>query len=146
MVSAPSSVASDAITGAAPVPVPPPRPVVTNTMSAPEIAWMIRSVSSSAAWRPTLGSAPAPSPLVSFEPIWILIGAGLARSACASVLATMNSTPDSPAWTIRVTALLPPPPTPTTLIRAPARVASSSVNRSASLSYRSAIAPPKRTL
>ena len=34
-VSASSSLASDAITGAAPVPVPPPRPAVTNTMSAP---------------------------------------------------------------------------------------------------------------
>jgi len=63
MVSAPSSVASEAITGAAPVPVPPPRPVVTNTMSAPEIAWMMRSVSSSAAWRPTFGSAPCAQPL-----------------------------------------------------------------------------------
>ena len=62
-------------TGAAPVPVPPPSPVVTKIMSAPSSAWMILSVSSSAAWRPTLGSAPAPSPLVSFAPIWILIGA-----------------------------------------------------------------------
>ena len=40
MVSAPSSVARLAITGAAPVPVPPPRPVVTNTMSAPDSAWI----------------------------------------------------------------------------------------------------------
>ena len=41
------------------------------------------------------------------------------RSACRSVLATMNSTPSSPAATMRLTALLPPPPTPTTLMRAP---------------------------
>ena len=34
-VSAPSSRAISAITGAAPVPVPPPMPAVTNTMSAP---------------------------------------------------------------------------------------------------------------
>ncbi len=57
-------------------------------------------------------------------------GAGFALSACASVLATMNSTPEMPAWTMRDTALLPPPPTPTTLIRAPMRASSSSVSRS----------------
>ena len=48
-VSAPSSLARLAMTGAAPVPVPPPRPVVTKIMSAPSSAWMIFSVSSSAA-------------------------------------------------------------------------------------------------
>src|SRR5207249_4426715 len=39
-------------------------------------------------------------------------------SACASVLIAMNSTPLSPASTMRLTAFDPPPPTPTTLIRA----------------------------
>ncbi len=53
-------------TGAAPVPVPPPMPAVTNTMSAPSSTSRRRSVSSSAAARPTIGSAPAPSPFVSF--------------------------------------------------------------------------------
>ena len=77
IVSAPSSLARLAMTGAAPVPVPPPRPVVTKTMSAPSSAWMIFSVSSSAAWRPTFGSAPAPSPLVSLLPICSLTGAAL---------------------------------------------------------------------
>ena len=76
-VSAPSSLARLAMTGAAPVPVPPPRPVVTKIMSAPSSAWMIFSVSSSAADRPTFGSAPAPSPFVSFAPICSLIGAAL---------------------------------------------------------------------
>src|SRR3954463_2392410 len=42
----------------------------------------------------------------------------------------MNSTPSSPTCTMRLTALLPPPPTPTTLIRAPARTSSASFNRS----------------
>jgi hypothetical protein len=42
----------------------------------------------------------------------------------------MNSTPEIPACTIRDTALLPPPPTPTTLILAPIRASSSSVSRS----------------
>src|SRR4051812_2654320 len=132
MVSAPSSLARLAITGAAPVPVPPPRPVVTNTMSAPSRASISFSVSSSAASRPTFGSAPAPSPLVSFAPICSLFGAALSCSACRSVLTTMNSTPSNPAATIRFTALLPPPPTPTTLIRAPDRRTSSSFKRSGS--------------
>jgi len=70
------------MTGAAPVPVPPPSPVVTKIMSAPLSAAMIASVSSSAAWRPTFGSAPAPSPFVSLPPIWIFVPAGLTRSAC----------------------------------------------------------------
>src|SRR5438874_7718733 len=41
----------------------------------------------------------------------------------------MNSTPSRPTCTIRLTALLPPPPTPTTLMRAPARASSASFNR-----------------
>ena len=67
-VNAPSSVASDATIGAPPVPVPPPRPVVTKTMSDPSRTSMILSVSSNAAWRPTSGSAPAPRPLVRRPP------------------------------------------------------------------------------
>ena len=124
-VSAPSSLARLAMTGAAPVPVPPPSPVVTKIMSAPSSDWMILSVSSSAACRPTFGSAPAPSPFVSLLPICSLIVAGLVRSACRSVLATMNSTPSRPTCTMRLTALLPPPPTPMTLMRAPAVPSSS---------------------
>src|SRR5204863_246061 len=87
---------------------------------------MIFSVSSSAAARPTFGSAPAPRPFVSLLPICSLLGAALVRSACMSVLAMMNSTPSSPERTIRFTALQPPPPTPITLMRAPAALASSS--------------------
>jgi hypothetical protein len=130
IVSAPSSLARLAITGAAPVPVPPPRPVVTKIMSAPDSAWMMESVSSSAACRPMFGSAPAPSPFVSLDPSWILTCAGLWSSAWVSVLATMNSTPASPVSTIRLTALPPPPPTPMTLIRALGRMSRSSVRRS----------------
>ena len=40
------------------------------------------------------------------------------RSACKSVLATMNSMPSTPASIMRLTALPPPPPTPITLILA----------------------------
>src|SRR5687767_7588321 len=41
----------------------------------------------------------------------------------------MNSTPSSPTCTMRLTALLPPPPTPTTLMRAPVRCSSASFSR-----------------
>ena len=46
------------------------------------------------------------------------VGVAVASSACASVLTATNSTPLSPASTMRLTALVPPPPTPTTLITA----------------------------
>src|SRR6266850_2282586 len=88
---APSSLASEATTGAAPLPVPPPRPEVIKIMSEPSSASIIFSVSSSAALRPTSGLAPAPRPLVSFARI------------------------------MRLTALHPPPPTPMTLIFAACR-------------------------
>ena len=80
-VSAPISLASEAMTGAAPVPVPPPRPAVTKTMSAPSRASMIFSESSSAARRPTSGLAPAPRPLVSLTPSCSLTGAWESWSA-----------------------------------------------------------------
>src|SRR4051812_35786635 len=49
--------------------------------------------------------------------------------AWASVFATRNSTPPSPAEIMRLTALEPPPPTPTTLMQAPVRDPSSNRNR-----------------
>ena len=67
-VRAPISLASEAMIGAAPVPVPPPRPAVTKTMSEPSSASMILSESSSAALRPTSGFAPAPKPFVNLTP------------------------------------------------------------------------------
>src|SRR3954465_1415165 len=47
-----------------------------------------------------------------------LTSASLISSACASVLMAMNSTPLRPASIMRLTALTPPPPIPTTLITA----------------------------
>ena len=132
-VSEPSSLATRATTGAAPVPVPPPMPAVMKIMSASARISRRRSTSSSAARRPTSGLPPAPSPRVSFSPSCILIGARLARSACASVLAAMKSTPGRPAAIIVLTALPPPPPTPTTLIRAAPLASTNSI-----------IAPPPR--
>src|SRR5438034_4511067 len=69
------------------------------------------------AWRPISGRAPAPRPRVSFFPICTFTSALLLSKACASVFTEMNSTPWSPSSTMRFSAL-PPPPTPTTFIRA----------------------------
>ncbi len=122
----PSSLATAATTGAEPVPVPPPSPAVTNTMSAPSRTRLISSRSSSAACLPTSGSEPAPRPPVSRAPSCSFTGAGDERSACRSVLPTMKSTPVNEAAIIRFTALEPPPPRPTTLIFAASRSSSSS--------------------
>src|SRR5207248_10886491 len=126
IVSAPRSRASWEIIGAAPVPVPPPMPQVMNTRSA---FWRECSTSSrfsSMAWRPISGLAPAPNPRVSFLPICTFTSALLLSRACASVFTEMNSTPWSPSSTMRFRALPPPPPTPTTFIRAFCETVSSS--------------------
>ena len=51
-----------AITGAAPVPVPPPKPVAIKTISYPASNSLISSSLSTAAFLPCSGSAPAPKP------------------------------------------------------------------------------------
>ena len=118
-VSAPTSLrAMSATTGAAPVPVPPPSPAAMKTMSAPASAALMSSRESSAASWPTSGFAPAPRPLVMSAPIWTLISASEIASAWASVLMATNSTPRMPSSIMRLTALVPPPPTPTTLMTA----------------------------
>src|ERR1051326_7190210 len=111
-VNACSRRAISAMIGAAPVPVPPPRPAVRKTMSAPAIAAASASRLISAARSPCCGSPPAPRPRALRPPIWILRIAGDMGSACASLLTAMNSTPCTPVSTMRLTALLPPPPTP----------------------------------
>ena len=116
----PRSLAMPATTGAAPVPVPPPIPQVTNTISAPLISSVSSSILSSAAFAPTSGFAPAPRPFVSFSPICTNCGALHNCSAWRSVLTPMNSTPRIFSSTIRLTALLPAPPTPITRIFAAA--------------------------
>ena len=114
----PISFAILATTGAAPVPVPPPMPQVTNTMSAPFSACASSSELSSAAFSPISGLAPAPKPLVSFSPICIAVGALQSFNAWWSVLIPISSTPAIFSSTMRFTALLPAPPTPTTIILA----------------------------
>src|SRR6267143_102253 len=118
MVRAPRSRAICEMMGAAPVPVPPPMPHVMNTRSAPCRPCRTSSRFSSMAWRPISGRAPAPKPRVSFLPICTFTSALLLSRACASVFTEMNSTPWSPSSTMRFRALPPPPPTPTTFIRA----------------------------
>ena len=67
-VNMPISLATLAITGAAPVPVPPPIPEVMNNISVSSNNVFILSKSSSAASFPISGFAPAPKPLVDFSP------------------------------------------------------------------------------
>ncbi len=121
-VKIPISFAIAATIGAAPVPVPPPMPHVTNTISAPLSSSLISSELSSAAFSPTSGFAPAPSPFVSFSPICKSFGALQSCKACLSVLSPTNSTPVIFSSIIRFTALFPAPPTPTTIILAAASV------------------------
>ncbi len=64
IVSAPESRAISAITGAAPLPVPPPIPAVMNTRSEPSRTIARSSREASAASRPSVGFAPAPRPRV----------------------------------------------------------------------------------
>jgi hypothetical protein len=77
----PIVLAMSAITGAAPVPVPPPIPAVMNSMSAPSINSPMRSRSSIAASRPISGFAPAPRPRVRLLPSCNCICAVERRSA-----------------------------------------------------------------
>ena len=67
-VKAPRPFAIRAITGAAPVPEPPPIPAVIKTISAPVRASVNTSSLSSAALRPISGCPPAPRPRVNFGP------------------------------------------------------------------------------
>ena len=65
----PCSRAARAITGAAPVPVPPPMPAAMNTMLESLSRSTISSMVSSAAARPMSGRDPAPRPRVMVAPI-----------------------------------------------------------------------------
>lgn len=74
-VSAQSSFATSAITGAAHVPVPPQRPQVINTISAPSRSHLISSRDSSAAFFHTSGKLHAPRPQVISFPRFNLLSA-----------------------------------------------------------------------
>ena len=87
-VKIPISFAAFAMTGAAPVPVPPPIPAAINNISLPAITSLIISIDSSAALLPTFGSPPAPKPPAVFCPRIILFGVFDKERACLSVFAT----------------------------------------------------------
>src|SRR5450830_324302 len=108
--------AISAITGEAPVPVPPPMPAVMNTMSAPARVSSSMSRLISAARSPTMGLPPAPNRFIALPPMGILWVASDISRAWISVFTATKSTPRIPASIIRLRALLPPPPTPTILI------------------------------
>ena len=112
----PSSLATRAITGAAPVPVPPPIPAVIKSMLVPSNRSIISCLVSSADDLPISGWDPAPSPLVTWTPSCIFASLNDFDKACASVLAATNSTPDKPACIMLLIALPPAPPTPKTVI------------------------------
>jgi len=103
-------------TGAAPVPVPPPMPAAMNSMFTPSSESSISPTVSSAAALPTSGRAPAPSPPVMSGPSWMRLSDEALLRACASVLATMKSTPSISALIMLAIALPPAPPTPMTMI------------------------------
>ena len=63
------SFASSAITGIAPVPVPPPIPAVKNSISVFSNIFLICSLLSRAAFSPIISFAPAPKPFVVCFPI-----------------------------------------------------------------------------
>jgi hypothetical protein len=108
-----------ATTGAPPVPVPPPSPAVTNTMSAPLRTSSISSRWSSAALRPTSGSAPAPRPRVSsLTDVELDVGVAHQQRLRVGVDGDELDPAQADARSSRLTAFTPPPPMPTTLITA----------------------------
>ncbi len=89
----PASLVASAITGAAPVPVPPPIPAVKKTILVLlEMASIMSSRFSTAACLPISGLLPAPLPSVIASPICIFNGTGLLFRAWASVLQTTKFT------------------------------------------------------
>jgi hypothetical protein len=74
---------------------------------------------SSAAFLPISGFAQAPSPLVRFNPMFILFSAIFVARSCASVFTATNPTHSKPSVIILLSALFPHPPTQITLIFAP---------------------------
>jgi len=106
-----------AITGAAPVPVPPPSVAAIKTMSVFLSRASICGVAASAACLPRATSPPVLSPWVTVSPICRRTGARVPLSSLSDVLMEIKSTPTMPDSIIRLTALEPPPPTPITLIR-----------------------------
>ena len=93
---APAFFASSATIGAMPVPVPPPRPAVTNTKSAPATILPITSLPASAHLLPIAGSPPAPRPLVMCLPTSNFCMARVLSRCCLSVFMATVMAPSTP--------------------------------------------------
>jgi len=87
-----NSFAACAITGAAPVQVPPHIPAVIKSISVSSKCLLISSIFSSAAFLPISGFAQAHNHLVKLSQIFTLSFAKLFSNACASVFTAINST------------------------------------------------------
>jgi len=114
----PVSLATLATTAAEPVPVPPPIPAHTKTMSAPARDSLIWLIASFAASSPTFGNPPAPSPLVRSLPSKNFLSASMFSRCCTSVLHAMISAPLIPFLYSQLTILFPAPPQPITFMLA----------------------------
>jgi hypothetical protein len=109
--------ATSATTGAPPVPVPPPSPQVTKTMSAPLRTSTISSRWSSAACADARVGAGTETARQVASDVELHVGVGHQQGLGVGVDRDELDTAE-PASIIRFTALTPPPPTPTTLITA----------------------------
>ena len=109
---APSSRAMRVTMGAAPEPVPPPRPVQRKTIRQSLIEARIWPSASSTAWWPSAGSPPEPRPRVRLTPSCIFSMARQAESVLRSVLSASNSEPSMPSSATRSSMLTPAPPRP----------------------------------
>ena len=104
------------MTGADPVPVPPPRPQVMKTSCASPIMCLISSLLSWVASSPSLGSLPAPRPRVAFLPSRSLRCDLILVRCCASVFMATSVAPSMFISDILAIVLEPLPPAPTTYI------------------------------
>src|SRR5256885_2419091 len=116
IVRAPISFARRATYPQLPVPVPPPSPQVTKTISAPWTMARNSSSASRAASSPICGKAPAPRPFVMRRPRSTFLGDVMWSKCCASVLHANSSAPTIPSPYTRAIVLHPPPPRPMILM------------------------------
>ena len=119
MTKAPRCLATSAITGEMPAPVPPPRLATMKISSKPSTMRLMISRSSSAAFLPSSVSPPVPRPRVRFRPTKCVSPTGDSERVFKSVFTQARLKPSrcSISMRIRSTALLPAPPAPMILMR-----------------------------
>ena len=109
---APASLARRTAIGAAPDPVPPPRPTQMKTILRSRNTSRISFSDSKIAFSPISGSPPAPRPFVRLGPNWIFSPATEPFRVRTSVFRASNSAPSIPSRAIRSSILAPAPPKP----------------------------------